>query len=255
MIVAATRAVLDGAMDALAPYRNFVLVVGAQLLWFLVVALRYRSLSRAPAHLALGAAIGIPVGAVFDVAIGKFHAIFHYAGLEMQGPFVLVNAIFSYGLAIATVLARGVEPMPRFRGRRRRMALLAASFLFVLVVWLPLDRWPPIAAMFLAGAIILAFAESVCLAMGRKGALALFVEGRWSPAATIWAFSVVTGLVYELANYFFPLWIWINQAPTPAGNLALIVAFGYFVLFYPIFAIVGILVAQPGSNSRADSVT
>lgn len=242
-------------IDALGPYRNFVIVVGAQLLWFIALTAARGSFRSAPRLLGAGALAGIPLGAIFDIGIGRFGDIFHYAGLEYSGLFVLLNAVFSYGTAVATAAVIPVGVMDDYSGPLRRLALVTASLAFALAIWLPLDRWPPVGAMFLLGALILIATEGLCLALGRKGYLAQLLEGRWSPVVRIWAFAAATGVIYELANRYYPLWVWVNRSPTPAFNLLMIVSLGYFVLFYPIFAAAGLIEGQFGRSSRADKVT
>jgi hypothetical protein len=247
---------IGGAMlDGLGAYRNFAIVVGAQLLWFILLIAARGLFPKAPRLLAVGALAGIPLAAIFDIGIGRFGNIFHYAGLEFGGLFVLLNAILSYGTAVATAAAIPVGAMDDYMGDLRRIALATASFAFAVAIWLPLDRWPPAAGMFLLGALILIATEAFCLAFGAKGYLIQVLEGRWVPLARIWAFAAATGVIYEAVNRYFPLWVWVNRSPTPAINLLMIVSLGYFVLFYPVFAGIGLFRGHFGKISRVDRMT
>lgn len=236
-------------------YQNFAAIIVVQLLWFLLVALRSGTLPAVPRHLAIGAIAGLPLGAVFDVAIGKFGNVFHYAGLELSGPFVLLNAILSYGIAVATVLSIGGTKMPPYEGRRRRPAMIAASVMLAVAIWLPIESLTPITTMFLLGALVLVFSEALSIAAASRGYLYQLIFGSARPMVRIWVFSVSTGLVYEVANYLFPLWVWINRTPTPSGNFLLIVIFGYFVLFFPVFTVAALLRHHLGKNSRMENPT
>lgn len=220
---------------------SFAAVIAVQFLWFFLVALGRVSVGRALRHLAVGGAAGIPLGLFFDLAIGKYASLFHYANFPTTGGFMLVNGIFSYGLAIATVLSLQAEELPPWPGGRKGIALLAASLAFSLALLMPVDQMPPLAGMFLLGALVLLFTEALGLASGRMGYMAQAWRGRFRPATRIWLFSVVTGLVYETANHAFGLWVWENRFPTPAVNLLLIVLLGYFVLLLPIFTFSAVL--------------
>lgn len=239
-------------------HQNFVAVIAIQFLWFAFITLTRGSLSAAPRRLVIGALVGLPVGLVFDVAIGWAGSIFHYAGLELKGSFLLLNSLLSYGLAIATVLTMNVGGMPPYVGRHRRLALAVACLALVVLslplLLIPVDARSPMEAMLLIGASVLAVSEVVALLSGRTGYLLQFAEGRWKPALRIWLFAIATGVVYEITNHFFPLWVWANQSPTPIVNMLLIVVFGYFVLFLPIFSLMGILRSYRGKNSLADRV-
>lgn len=239
-------------------HQNFVAVIAIQFLWFAFITLTCGSLSAAPRRLMIGALVGLPVGLAFDLVIGWAGSIFHYAGLELKGPFLLLNSLLSYGLAIATVLMMNVGCISPYVGRHRRLAFafacLALALLSLPLLLLPVDARSPILAMLLIGASVLAVSEVVALVLGRTGYLLQFAEGRWNPALQVWLFAIATGVVYETANHFFPLWVWVNQSPTPAANMFLIVVFGYFVLFLPIFSLVGIVRSYRGKSSLADSV-
>lgn len=222
-------------------YANFAAVIAVQLLWFIFVSLGRVTVRRAFINLALGGAAGVPLGFFFDLVIGKFASIFHYTGIPITLCFMLVNGILSYGLAIATVLSAGYEALPVRGSGRRAIASLVAAAAFSLAVLLPVHRMPPIAGMFLLGAMVLLFSEALAMACCRLGYIAQVGEGRFRPALRLWIFSGATGLVYEAANSIFDLWTWENRFPTPLANLVMVVLLGYVVLLLPIFTFAALL--------------
>lgn len=223
----------------LSAYGNFAAVVAVQLLWFVVVSIGRVSIREGIRNLAVGAAAGIPLGLFFDLVIGRYASIFHYADFPTTSSFMLANGILSYGLAIAAVLSFQQDVLPPREGHRKWLALLAASLAFSLALIFPVDRLPTVAGMFLLGALILLFSEALCLVFGQTGYILQAMLGTIGPMVRVWVFSIATGLVYETANYAFALWVWNNHFPSRAINFALIVLLGYFVLLLPIFTFAG----------------
>jgi hypothetical protein len=236
-------------------YANFAAVIAVQLMWLTSVTLAQGAMSALPRRLALGAIAGLPLGIVFDVIIGNAASVFHYSGMELEGSFLLLNSVLSYGLAVATVLTVNARGLPRSTGRRPWFVLAGAGVATAIGFFLLLQGRSPMVTMFLVGTLVLIASEGAAHAMGRQGYVQQLASGRWRPIARIWVFSVATGAVYELANHFFPLWVWANKSPTLAGNMLLIVAFGYFVLFVPIFTAVNMIRSYIRTSSPTDSVT
>ena len=233
-------------------YQDFVAVIAIQFVWYCLVSILRGTASSFFRRLAIGALAGIPIGVAFDIAIGQAASIFHYSGLELHGSFLILNSIFSYGLAVATVLSMRVGDTPPQVSGRWAIALGGTCLAVLLSIPLALGNLSAAVAMLLAGALILALTEAAAAAVGRQGYICQLAFGRGVPAAQILTFSALTGLVYELANHFFPLWVWTNQVPTPTGNLILIVLFGYFVLFIPIFTIAGVARSYRRKSSLTD---
>ena len=84
------------------PWFNFAIVIASQIVLFLVVAIFEKKLVQIPNILKWGIPIGLVIGLLFDLIIGKYLGINSYV-LGFGLPFLLINGAVSYGLFAATV--------------------------------------------------------------------------------------------------------------------------------------------------------
>jgi hypothetical protein len=82
---------------------NFTVVVFAQFLIFIAYAYYAKKLSDVPRMFGLGALVAIVVGLPFDLLVGKLFG-FHSFALGFGLFFLIVNAVFSYGLFVSNIL-------------------------------------------------------------------------------------------------------------------------------------------------------
>jgi hypothetical protein len=227
---------VGGMQDASLLWTDFWSFVAVQAAVFLALARwRGKGVREVAAVLGLSLVAALPFGAVFDLLIGRAGDIFGYY-LRPTPLFFIVNGLFSYGLALATatLFPAAIVPLPPRAGRYRRAALLAAGALAAGVA-ANLLLGATLARMADAGVIVVAVGEVVLALRGRSGPLGALLAGEVMPLARFWAWSAALGLVYELANAYFPVWHWALFATLPRGTTeGFIVAFGYFVLFHPL---------------------
>lgn len=82
---------------------NFIIIIFTQLLLFVICAYFEKKLSDMPRILGLGALVAIVVGIPFDLVVGKLFGI-HSFSLGFGMLFLIINAVFSYGLFAANIL-------------------------------------------------------------------------------------------------------------------------------------------------------
>ncbi len=82
---------------------NFAVVVGVQLVFFLMHAVLTGALQSVPKLLLQGLVIGLPFGLATDVVWGKGVGVFTYQ-FGFVPWFLVVNGLFSYGVWMANVL-------------------------------------------------------------------------------------------------------------------------------------------------------
>ncbi len=141
---------------------HFFLLVAVQLLFFLFVA--YIKRTRGILNVLLKSIpIGIVLGMIFDLVVGKYTGIFGYV-LGFDLPFLIVNGIFSWGVMLATIS-------------------LFENKMF------------------------------------------------WS----LYGWTVILGIVCEIANYFFPVWVW--QFPAPFSLREAVVIFVMYPALCSTYAI------------------
>jgi hypothetical protein len=221
-------------MDLL--YKNFAIIITIQLCWFLIVSLLRRD-THFYKKLFNGLLVGIPIGIFFDLIIGRFSNIFNYHGLENSHLFMIANGSLSYGIAIATanVFNKSSSFIENEFSRISMFLISLAAFSMILVV--PLTNLSPLFSMFILGGLIIVCIEFLAMSFGICGPILLLTKRNCSGFISGLLFCWVTGIVYETANYIYPLWRWENQFPSSSINLFLIVFLGYYVLFHPIFTI------------------
>lgn len=92
---------------------NFGILLFAQFLVFVVIALYENKISSIWRFLGQGILIGVPFGLSFDLVLGKLLGLSSYA-LGFGAPFLILNAAFSYGIFAATILLLRQQPTLHF---------------------------------------------------------------------------------------------------------------------------------------------
>jgi hypothetical protein len=92
---------------------NFIIVIFTQLLLFIICAYYEKKFSEILPVLGWGTLIAIIVGIPFDLVVGKLFGIHSFA-LGFGVFFLIINAIFSYGLFTANILLLEHARLPQF---------------------------------------------------------------------------------------------------------------------------------------------
>lgn len=225
-------------------WTNFIGLALVQLAMFVVASLwwgvSWRSMS---GTLWRSAALGLPLGLIFDFVIGRFSFVFTYEPFFPTWMFYLLNGLISYGLAVATV-SLIPEELPRISSRKNLQYTLPIAALCLILLLRPF-MLPDIVALFIRGALVLAIAESAAIWRRVEAPLTLAVKNHLSPLLRLWVFSVILGLVYEIANAVFPVWRWrpLNGISYLIHETVMVLA-GYFVLAYAIVVFIHISSAR-----------
>lgn len=82
---------------------NFAIIIFVQLLLFVIYAYYVKRISDIPRILGWGVLIGIAVGLLFDLVLGKFLGLYSYA-LGFGSFFLTLNGALSYGIFAANTL-------------------------------------------------------------------------------------------------------------------------------------------------------
>lgn len=237
------------------PWICFSVIVTVQIIIFFILALLRQQSARSIIHcLLFGAIVGSAIGFVFDIAVGSLQDVFVYYIPQTIG-FTLVNGVLSYGTAMATA---SVFPVDLQSIRTSLISHLKVRDTFAVILLLVLStillvyRMPSaVLRIFVVGCVIIAIGEFVALLYKRLGPIFQALGGDYRAIASLWLFSVVVGLAYELTNHFFPVWVWVSLSglPQPYSDV-LIVGFGYVVLFHPMLVIARLICLCPATTGR-----
>lgn len=199
------------------------------------------------AQWAIVAATAILFGVAMDLVLGA-SGIFAYLS---EGPFtppvephnleiylLLVNAFFSYGIAIAT-LALVVDSITVSYKRSIFWLFLTGVAVFTGIFGIISSPEASFAVLFSWGLVIVSAGEFLLMLNDRAGPVVmLFVRRSYFPFFKLWIFSIVVGASYELANLVFPFWGWLPDSGLSQTTLRiLMIFFGYFALFHAITAL------------------
>jgi hypothetical protein len=234
------------------PWWNFAVVIGVQFLTFFLFHRFVRTPLRSAVRiLCISAIAGVPFGVFFDIYTGSNLGFFNYL-IGQNYVFVGLNAIFSYGLAIGTAAAfKGVfftQPLrlPHYVVTVSGIILILGAATFIHSDASLLSR------MFGTGTIIVALIEVGASWFNHSGPVLKIADKSPAPLALLWSQSVIVGLIYELANYLFPVWHWaLSNTENPMISECVIIGFGYAVLFYPMLLFWHILFKIRGPILRA----
>jgi len=214
----------------------FVIGVQIVVLIFVEVKERFRNSKDRDSHrfweaVAAGVISGVVLGIVFDELIGRKLQLFQY---YIHSPaFIVVNGALSYGLAVATALRFSPTPIRAQRlPLRRGFAVLGLTSIVFLGLFLLLPS--PLTLAAAVGCIVIVADEIIeVYAFGTIGPILEVASGSLRHIAHNWITAVLVGCIYELGNYFFPVWRWwfTGDSTTLWFELA-IVMLGYVVLFH-----------------------
>lgn len=190
------------------------------------------------------AATAILFGIAMDLVLGAF-GIFAYLS---EGPYappvephnleiylLLVNAFFSYGIAVATLaLVAGSITVNYKRSIFWLFLMGIAAFAGILgIIFSPEASF---AVLFSWGLVIVSAGEFFLMLNNRAGPVVMILARQsYFPFFKLWIFSIVVGASYELVNLIFPFWVWLPDSGISQTMLRiLMIFFGYFALFHAI---------------------
>lgn len=187
---------------------------------------------------------GLLLGLVMDLVLGAF-GVFVYLP---DGPFastvephnleiylLIVNALFSYGIATAT-LALVADLITVDYKLSILWLVLMGIVIFTGIMGIIFSPESSIAMLISLGVVIVSAGEFLLMLNDRAGPLVAMLFLKSSiPFFKLWIFSIVVGASYELANLVFPFWIWLPDSGLSQTLLRTIMIFlGYFALFHAI---------------------
>lgn len=223
---------------------NLLLIVAVQAAAFAVAALSLRGTSawqRLDWPVAIG--VGVGFGILMDLVLGE-HGVFAYLPNADRGAVVspkelpvlvlLFNSVASYGLASLSVALIAPNLVVSFtRTRDWSIRLATATTLSLFAVLTAPERG--LAMLFAWGAVIVSAGELWLYLCGKTGPVLALLAGKDPmPILRLTLFSSVLGVCYELANFFFPFWVWLPGSDiTPIRLSSLVALVGYIALFHP----------------------
>ena len=159
-------------------------------------------------------AMGIPIGLIYDALLGLYGQIFAYPDVSNVPVFLLLNSFFSYGSALCTAWLLPCTSARHPANRARIIGSLVLLLLIVTAAWLYAGA-SSLVRVFLVGTLIIVAAELTALARGHLGPVFAITKGTMAPFACLMTWSIVIGVIYEGANFLFPLWQWNLELDHP----------------------------------------
>jgi hypothetical protein len=217
---------------------SFMFIIGVQLFALALVELKERLLNPndRDSHpfwqaVAAGVMSGVALGIGFDELIGRKLQLFQYY-IHTPG-FMVANGALSYGLAVVTALRFSPKPIrAQHLPLRRGFGVLGLTCIATLGFFLLFPD--PLTLAGVAGCIVITADEifETC-AFGTAGPILEVASGSLRHLAHNWITAVLVGCIYELGNYFFPVWRWwFTGNPAAIWYELAIVVLGYLVLFH-----------------------
>ncbi|GEM_PF-807243 len=205
------------------------------------------------------AVIGTVFGILMDLLLG-IAGLFAYLPEGAQAkpvepkdlPLFLffINAFLSYGLAVATTALIADSIIERRKSSK--FWLFALGILVTLgTLGIFLSSPASLPMMFSCGMTIVAGGEFLLVINNQSGPLVLlFSNVSYLPFLKLWAFSILLGAGYEIANLYFPFWVWLPSSNISEINIRVLVIFlGYVALCHPI-AVLWNFFGSKTKNSR-----
>jgi hypothetical protein len=236
------------ATEMNAAYLNLAIVSSIQIAVLIIVSIRRRYGWSLHEILTLMVA-SIPFGFAYDLLSGWYIGAFSYPDGTWSLGFLFANAVLSYGPAICTAYLVPIEaPASSLRTTVFLIFLVVSTGALASSVTL---SGPLLLRIWLISVGLISLAEVGYAARNRGGVLSQLLKNRWRPFLILFIWSVLLGLVYEGANFLFPVWSW-NLSPIPQPYSEVCILFGgYFVLFYTLNA-VAVMVLGPNSSPAFD---
>lgn len=224
------------------PY-NFWVLIAIQFGIFLFFYFRNRGTSRDLLKvILLSASAGLVGGFLFDIIFGTL-GVFTYhgtgqdtlvSGTGLSYKELLYNDILSYGLAVAT--ARYIIPdivlTKKIIAKKNALLILLGIFSTALTLSFIINFG--IVALFVYGVAVISLGELVLALNNQSGLfLSLYMTHKHAHLIRLWSDIVVIAFLYELANYFYPFWVWLPELDySYEVKEILIIVFGYAMLFH-----------------------
>ena len=203
--------------------------------------------------------VGLLYGIVLDILLGMA-GIFAYLPAGPQSMpveainlpvfLLILNAFVSYGLAVATTALIADFVVRKDLTSKFSNYILATVFLIGMMgIFFSTPTSFPM--MTSCGVVLIASGEILLTFSKKCGPLTLLLsENSTLSFLKLWIFSVIVGACYEIANFFFPFWMWLPSAEIPEFWIRiLVILFGYFVLFHSIAVIWHLINAEKANIS------
>ena len=216
-------------------WSNFIFIIVGQLFVFcLGVRLRGLSVIKALRLSLFSMLLGLPMGLLFDIFIGRYQSIFSYERMPNTHFFWILNGILSYGLAIATAWLFPVNLARHQSINFKMIGILLISLSGSTIIFLTSISLPILQSMFAWGISLILCSEGLAALTDRTGPFMALAMHQFRPLMMLWSASILVGAIYEGLNGVFPLWSWhLSDEISFWNNEYLMISVGYVVLFQP----------------------
>ncbi|HNV88930.1 MAG TPA: hypothetical protein PKL53_08220 [Methylotenera sp.] len=218
--------------------QNFIFITISQTIFFLfVAAIEKKTPDEISKALLYGVIVGIPFGLTYDIYVGKTLGIFSYR-LGWSLNFLVINAFFSYGIAIATVRLLNLKKQPSVKPHICYKLLVFIIISSCIVYLIGTSHF---SNTFVCGLLIVVMSDYLITSRNISGIYKSFLASNYSSILKIYFLSVLMGAWYEISNQFFPVWDWtLSMYMSNLQAKITIVMLGYFALVYSITFILSI---------------
>ena len=218
---------------------TFFTIIFCQFVVFLVFALvKKKTIREMLWSLKYGLLLGVPLGVFFDITAGYYGGVFDYGEGHWNAFFLFMNGLLSYGIAIATLLIFNIS-FPKIQNNKNNFlkALLFFMALAGILVFVFANEFV-LARMIGIGFIFIFLGEFLLLNYAQKyGPVSSLFRRNSKSFLQIATLSISIGLIYEICNWYNPLWYFTQSKFLTNFHLEiLIVLFGYFVLVHSMYA-------------------
>ncbi|MFC1720826.1 hypothetical protein ACFLY0_00545 [Patescibacteria group bacterium] len=214
---------------------TFFAMIACQFLLFIILAFINKcSVRKKLRILKQGLLLGVPLGLFFDSMAGFYGGVFDYGEGYWNVLFLLLNGLLSYGIAIATILIFNISS-PKINAHKNKFLntflffmALAGILVFIFVNEFVLGRMIGIglSIVFLGEFLLLNYAQ-------KYGPISSLFKRNAKPFLQLFSIGVLMGFVYEIFNWYSPLWYWTQSQFLTKFQLEIaVVLLGYFVLVH-----------------------
>lgn len=170
---------------------------------------------------------------LYTYTVNNSSSIINGTGLTLGQ--LMLNDIFSFGLAASTVYCLLPKKVKIKRFIYKKISMIIFSVIFILscagLYFVPKS----IISLFLGGLAVISFGEGFAIMCNESGPFVSLMRTRkFLSFVTFWINCISVGLLYEFVNWFFPFWVWLpNMEYSHITVESLVILFGYFVVLHP----------------------
>lgn len=225
---------------------NFYGIITAQAILYIVFAWYYKKFPTRNT-LIFSVIAGIVIGFLFNIisSILGFYTYLRDTALIPVRPWnlslyeLLVNGVISFGL---TIITAQTLPQKVVTLRTKTRLITGAIFLLLWIVSIFIAIHSPHASVMLmiaSGMFIISAGELLLILCNKGGPL---VQSMTLTSVKLplqgYCAAVIIGAFYELANLFFPFWVWLpGSTLSPYFIESLIIIAGYYALLHPMMVL------------------